>query len=260
MLFSLIVFIIAILAFPAQAADNVINLLDESGASWENKDANSNSISVNFTGGKMISTAPGAWPWVTATLNTPVVIKEADNAVLKLTFTVEDDSACTSIRLLSGSDAIYTHHFIEGGEYDDSGDIKAGTYDISMKVFDLQAFAGTADDKYLGKKALVLNDSNELVIDGFQVWCSGQSSDITVTISKFEIVIPDNESETSEESEESESSATESAEESSATVSSQTSDEPKTGDKGYTGLLVIVIVSAALSSAVLLKKRSRHSN
>ncbi|HBL85115.1 MAG: hypothetical protein A2Y17_02155 [Clostridiales bacterium GWF2_38_85] len=182
--------IFALTVIPAQAADTVINLIDESNATWTNNDANSNSVSTDFSDDKLVATAPGSWPWISSVLNEAIVLTEEDDAKLNIKFKVEDATACTSIRLISGADTIYVHHFIPDATYDGAGDITTGEYELSIDVFDLKMYNGTAADLYLGTKDLVLNDSDELIIDGIQVWCSGASTDITVTVEKFEIVIP----------------------------------------------------------------------
>lgn len=249
LLFVTFALILAMTVVPVQAADQVINLIDEDGATWTKNAANGNDITTSFANDKLVATAPGAWPWVTAVLDTPIVLNEDDDATINLTFTVSDATACSSIRLTSGSEAIYLHHFISGATYDGSGDIDAGTYTLSISVFDLQAFAGTAEDVYLGKKALVLDGDGNLTIDGFQVWCAGASTDITVTIDTFEIVIPDTAavSDDSEESEESDASV--------VSDTSTTSEQPVTGDSGLVGLYLIVLAAAAFTT-ILSKKRA----
>ncbi|HAN22154.1 MAG: hypothetical protein A2Y15_05140 [Clostridiales bacterium GWF2_36_10] len=243
-LFVSLALLLAITVFPVQAADKVINLIDEGEATWTNNEANGNAITVNFTDGKLIAKAPGSWPWVTAALTTPIVLSADDNATINLKFKVEDATACTSIRLMSGDQAIYLHHFVDGATYDGSGDITAGEYELSAKLFDLKAFAGTAEDVYLGKKDLVLDESGNLTIDGFQVWCSGASEDITVTVEEFEIVIPDNETSESVTSEES------------VVLESDTSESPTTGDNGFVGIIIIALVSLTFAAIVATKKRA----
>lgn len=255
--------LLTVFVLPAQAADQVINLISESGASWEAKDANNNSVSYSFTDGKLIATAPGAWPYVTATFNTPIVINQSDNAVVNIKFKVEDEDACVSIRLIAGTQAIYIHHFIDGATYDGSGDIDAGDYELSMKLSDLKAFAGTAEDQYLGKKDLVY-DAGKIIFDKLQVWCAGSSSDITVTIEKFEIVIPGEETDESSEAEVSSSpdqstvSEQQSTVSSNPTVSEQSSTPPvQTGDSGLAVLVIIALASLACAAVFVGRKRTQ---
>lgn len=179
------IMLLAIVVIPAQAADTVYNLIDESGATWADTPANENTTTHSFTDGKLIVTAPGSWPYVVATLDEPLAFAESDNAKLNLKFTVEDSGAESSIRLISGTNNIWLHQFVaEAPINEGSGDIKAGTFELSIDLFDLKMVEGV-----VGTKDLVLVDG-KLPIDGFQVWCSGSSSAITVTVEKFEIVVP----------------------------------------------------------------------
>lgn len=179
------IMLLAIVVIPAQAADTVYNLIDENGATWADTPANENTTTHSFSDGKLIVTAPGSWPYVLATLDEPLAFAESDNAKLNLKFTVEDSGAESSIRLISGTNYIWAHQFVaEAPINEGSGDIKAGTYDLSIDLFDLKMVEGV-----VSTKDLVLVDG-KLPIDGFQVWCSGSSSAITVTVEKFEIVVP----------------------------------------------------------------------
>ncbi|PKM63218.1 MAG: hypothetical protein CVU97_01410 [Firmicutes bacterium HGW-Firmicutes-21] len=266
LLLSFVLLMAFTVLLPVQAAGNVYNLIDENGSTWEQKAANNNEVALNFTSGKLVATAPGAWPYVTGTFKTPITVSKDDNPVLNIKFKVEDESACASIRLIAGTQAIFIHHFIDGAEYDGSGDIKAGEYELSVKLFDLKAYNGTAADIYLGKKDLVLDTGNSLTFDKFQVWCAGASTDITVTIEKFEIVIPAEEESATNESVSSETgSAVSTSSEQSGAVStsshqsvassqSSVSEPVQTGDMGLFGGIAIAIVSI-VSAAIIVKKR-----
>ena len=264
-LFVSFALLLTLIALPVQAADQVINLIDESGASWEEKDANDNSVTVNFNGGSLIATAPGAWPNVTATFNEPITLNADDNATIYLKFKVEDDNAATSIRLISDTQYIYLHHFVDDALYDGSGDIKAGEYELSAKLFDLKAFDGSEDNEWLGKKDLTTDGSGNITFDKFQVWCAGASNDITVTIEKLEITIPDtgsdeSDEESSEEDESDSSDSSEASQESSSAQESETSEKsetpPQTGDMGLAGIIVLAIISISVIAVIALKKRS----
>ena len=183
------VLILALFAIPASAADTVYNLIDENGADWKDEEINGLKVTRDYSGGKLTVSSTGAWPYTTSTLKTPLSFKESDNATVNLKFTVEDENAVSSIRLVSGSEQIWLHDFIKDAPIQaNSGDIMAGEYNLSIKLFDLKLFAGLVEGAST-QKDLVLTD-DALPITGIQVWCSGSSSNIKVTIEKFEIVVP----------------------------------------------------------------------
>lgn len=252
-LFISFVLLIALMAYPVQAADQTINLIDQNGSTWTNNEANGNAITVDFSGGKLVATAPGSWPWVTSTLNTPIVLSEADNATIHVKFKVEDATGATSIRLVVGADSadlIYLHHFIPNVTFDGSGDVGPGEYELTAKVFDLQAFDGNADNQWIGKKALPLVDG-KLTIGGIQVWCSGASTSIKVTVEKLEVIIPGAASDTS-----STASTSSTAASSQASSSKTSSSAPTTGDNGIVGLVLIALFAATTATVYVSKKRS----
>lgn len=186
--------LVTLLVVPVHAAPpKKLNLIDSKGMIWNSAEAGGADATYSFEGNSLVATATGGWPYVYGTLKTPVVYKESDNAVLKIKFKVQDESTATSIRIFMGEDSsspdeyIFVHHFVKNGVYDNAGDLLAGEYELNIKLFDLKAYNGSAENVYLGTKDLFLTEKGELIIDGIQVWCSGGSSNKMITVEQFEI-------------------------------------------------------------------------
>lgn len=273
---AVLVLLVALIVIPIQAAASSINLIDKDGAEWTNVEANGNDVAFNFDGGKLTATAPGSWPYVLGVYNTPVTLVENDNPRIKIKFTVADDKAAASIRLVAGESgqSIYVHHFVEGASYDGSGDILAGTYTLDLPFFELKAFDGNAANEWVGTKDFEMTDG-AVNFDRVQVWCSGHSDAITVTIDYFEIYYADEEgdpedsepeesskpeesSEPEESSKPEESSEPEETKEPEVSSKPEESDpKPQPGDKGIITLAVFAALTIGAGGLISRKRRSK---